>query len=294
MCAGSYDMADVQTRASATVAVLLETDDPPPGELADEIGQLHPNYGLKEIRRFFRRKDDHLSHREFSERHRLSDGTPVGISVCISIKPNRKDIQPVDAASYRASLRQTPKTISREWWVSVFTYDKNNKSAHASAYVGSAKEARQMVNAIRAGKNKLVNLPYRQRERVLASFVKAGREKPYRSVLPADILPTPPLRETEEPEPHELIQHTPPRFYVQIDAEDKKRAERHGVWSYKHKVRDRVKQDANGRNLIVRDNLGYLDAVKLAQQLNDRPHFADIIHQELDPDEAPRHYFGTV
>lgn len=98
----------------------------------------------------------------------------------------------------------------------------------------------------------------------------------------------------QEPEPHELMAYLPPRYYVQIDAADKERAAKHGVWSYKHRVRDRTKQDAAGRNLVVRDNLGYLDAVKLAQELNDKPHYADIIQSELKPAEAPQHYFGTV
>jgi len=104
------------------------------------------------------------------------------------------------------------------------------------------------------------------------------------------------LLEDAEPSPEDLVQSIAgtPRYYVQIDRADKDRAAKHGVWSYRHRVRDRRNNGPDGKYLVVADNLGYMDAIKLAKELNDQHHYADVTLQNFKAEPAPQHYFGTV
>lgn len=82
------------------------------------------------------------------------------------------------------------------------------------------------------------------------------------------------------------------RFFVQLDANDRKRAEIHSVQSHRHRILDR-ETVLDGRYKVIADKLSYYDAQKAASLMNADPDRAEEIASMIEREKVPVHNLGS-
>ncbi len=105
-------------------------------------------------RNFFRRKGDNASSKGCNFKYQLSDKTEFNINIEVIYYP--LDIKKI------------------VWYIGIFSLDRNRKLANNSIYGKSVtnKQVKRLFNIALGCKNMLLNLPWKERNKIIKSWIK--------------------------------------------------------------------------------------------------------------------------